>query len=166
MKHWGILISWSSKRLLEVWKAQKKPWRSLSGMETRDVLFCLNVVLLMSLSSQYVVSCCLTSWDSKRGICYFLFLHRPETSYVTVSVNVALDRGCLFMSSASVQRRFCRTEVGGDAQQTLKRLKELYAPVGAVWSQFVRFSWSLTQALVRRRIINCSVAQIYSTDVS
>lgn len=54
--------------------------------------------LLMSLSSQAGdsergrTSCCLTSWNSKRAICYLLFLHRLETSFVIESVNVTLDR--------------------------------------------------------------------------
>ncbi len=53
----------------------------------------------------------------------------------------------------------CRTELGGDAQQALKTQKDLMFPLVLIFLK-------LDPSSLRRRIMNCSIAHIYNTNVS
>ncbi len=137
-----MLISWSSKRLLEVWKAQKKPLRSLSGMETRDVLFCLNVVLLMSLSSQYVVVSLAASRAETQSVGSVIFssftgLSLHTSLYLLMWLWIEVVSLCLLPLSPET---FLQNRSWWRCSTNLEEIERAHALVGAVWSQFVRFS--------------------------
>lgn len=114
-------------------------------METRDVLFCLNVVLLMSLSSQYVVVSLAASQAESQSVGSVIFSSsRPETSYVTVSVNVALDRLETQIEVVSLclqplsPETFLQNRTWWRCSTNLEEIERPHAPVGAVRSIFLK----------------------------
>lgn len=106
------------------------------------MLFCLNVVLLMSLSSQYVVVSLAASQAETQSVGSVIFssftgLSLHASLYLLMWLWIEVVSLCLLPLSPET---FLQNRTWWRCSTNLEEIERAHAPVGAVWSQFVRFS--------------------------